>query len=148
PKDDKGKVRVFLFELEGTNETLLESIRSITGVLTQTFGGPPKTVVRMMPMPAQGESVDGKTEEIDVSSEETDSTEKENSSTPKPKRRTITTPEILDLALNSGSVTLTDFVASKKPSDDTKKYLVIASWLKSNLQLEEITIAHIYTCYR
>jgi hypothetical protein len=145
-KDDKGKVRVFLFELEGTNDTLLESIRSITGVLTQTFGAAPKTIVRMIP--AQGDTVDGKIEQIEIDSEEAESSEKENSTASKPKRRAISTPDIIELDLNSGSISLKDFIDSKKPTEQMKKYLAIASWLKNELQIEEIDNSHIYTCYR
>ncbi len=149
--DDKGKIRVFLFELEGTNETMVESLKTITGALNSTFGGSRK-IVRL---PANSDTVVNEAEEAEWTDEIDDLVEAETIETNETKtpsrqkrQRSVKTPSIVDIDLQTGSPSLREFIEKKKPSDHSKKYLVIAYWLKEYRNLEEITEAHIYTCYR
>lgn len=64
------------------------------------------------------------------------------------QKRKLPVPTVLELDLVSGPMPFTRFVQDKKPSDHSKRYLVIAAWLKEHRQLNEISIHHIYTCYR
>jgi hypothetical protein len=150
-KEDKGKIRVFLFELEGTNETLLESVKSITGALNRTFGQSPKTVRLLTASDGSGNTIEEVIEDDsydDASSENEDNPSSTNVSKQKRPRR-VTTPNILtDLDLKREPLPLKEFITNKKPTDNTKRYLAIALWLKDHHQIEEISSDHIYTCYR
>ena len=65
------------------------------------------------------------------------------------KKRKLRTPEILaDLDLTSGTVPFVQYFNEKNPGNHSKRYLVIAAWLKEYRQLDAISIDHIYTCYR
>jgi hypothetical protein len=48
----------------------------------------------------------------------------------------------------SGQVPFAEYFRSKNPATHSKRYLVIAAWLKEYRQLTEIGIDHVYTCYR
>ena len=64
------------------------------------------------------------------------------------KRRIPRTPDVLELDLKSGSISFEDFAIEKAPKSDAEKYLLIAYWLKENLEITQIGIGHIYTCFR
>ena len=53
-----------------------------------------------------------------------------------------------DLDVQSVTPSLRDFCQGKNLDSDFKRYLVISAWLKEHAKVEEITIDHIYTCYR
>lgn len=146
-----GKIRVFLFELEGTDETLLESVRSIAGAVNRTFSNTTQVVTKVLAPPTNGEKVEDLSAEAELhESIEEDENTPITSSMPKNKRaRRRTTPEIIpDLDLTSGSSSLKSFCEKKNPDNDTLKYLVIAIWLRDNRDLKEVSINHVYTCYR
>jgi hypothetical protein len=65
-----------------------------------------------------------------------------------PKKRKLRTPEVLDLDLTSGEVPFTAYYQERNPTDHIKRYLVIAAWFKQYRQTDEISVDHIYTCYR
>lgn len=66
------------------------------------------------------------------------------------KKKKLRMPEVLnELDLTSGPVPFVQYFNEKNPDDDhSKRYLVIAAWLKEYRQLDEINSDHIYTCYR
>jgi hypothetical protein len=153
-EEDKGKIRVFLFELEGTNETLLESVRSITGALKGTFT-PTTKIVRLLAKPDQPSqpSVDDALVEVIEELDEGDSVSPEESDfKPRPakvkKPRKIYTPNVIELDLSLGTTPFRKFAEAKNPGKHVDKYLVIAAWLKEFLGIDEIKADHIYTCYK
>jgi hypothetical protein len=70
--------------------------------------------------------------------------------TERPKRRVAPkAPKFLsDLDLTKAPVQLADFVQEKSPDGDMDKYAVIAVWYKQQLNIEEITIDHVFTAYK
>jgi hypothetical protein len=140
----KSKITVMMFQLEGTDETLQEGIRTIG----QSLG------VVLKPMRSLPAKTNDKTSEelIDETEVETVTPEEEEitpknggtSQTAKPR-----SPVVLDLDLNSAKPALKDFCESKKVGDgDSERYLVISYWLKHHFKLAEVTMDHIHTCYR
>jgi hypothetical protein len=153
-KEDKGKVKmtVIHFETESDNETLQENIRSIAQTLSRALT-PPQT--RVVHAPAQLTSGNGASAEQAQEEDFVDTLDADFDATTasKPKGRSnaprqFRTPQSLDLDLTSGAVPFKTFMEQKKPAGDNKRYLVIAQWLKTYLNIDEITMDHAYTCYR
>jgi hypothetical protein len=153
-KDDKAKVKmtVIQFETESDNATLQENIRAIANTLTRALASPP----RIAQPPAQLASGDGASngaagQATEVGSDD-DAIDADIISTPQKKAKTaarqMPTPKPLDLELATGDVPLKTFLEKKKPDGDNKRYLVIAYWLKTYRNINEITMDHAYTCYR
>lgn len=164
-KNDKGKVkfRVIDFEIEGSDESLQESLRSIVSALGRPSSA--TGVSRSLPVDAaQGPSLrakptvpqgelfpeDAKVEEDAAIADSGDnqSTDAKVVRAANSKRRVVTPKILNNLDLDSGSVSLKEFCLRKKPTVDSKKYLVILSWLKEVRGLESVGVDHVYTCYR
>lgn len=65
------------------------------------------------------------------------------------KKRKLRTPEVLnDLDLTSKPMPFVQYFNKKNPDEHSKRYLVIAAWMKEYRQIGAISIDHIYTCYR
>jgi hypothetical protein len=151
--DDNGKIRVLVFELDGSNATLQESLRTIANafgmgqtVMRPTLEQSPQVPPSIQPT-ASTEVVDveAKNQERNFPSEETI-----RATSPRAKRKQkFQTPKILDIDLTSGALPFKTFCEMKaNPKMDTKRYLLIAAWFKEHLNLEAITTDHVYTCYR
>lgn len=156
-KDDNGKIRVLVFELEGSNETLQESLRTVmANALGQSLS--PIRPVADQPTLPNTESRNSASEAdnrqtIEIEAEEQGfkrQAETTSSSNSRPKRKQrFPTPKILDLDLTAGSVPFKAFYELKKnPSMDTKRYLLIAAWFKEYCNQGVISPDHVYTCYR
>ena len=64
-------------------------------------------------------------------------------------KRSYYSPKVLDdLDLNTDDVPFEEYCKHKNPLSATKKYLVIADWLKEKRGITSIGQDHIYTCYR
>lgn len=64
-----------------------------------------------------------------------------------PRIRKPTTPDVLDVDLNS-DVSLDSFANEHPPASEPERYLVIAAWFKEHRDVAAITTAHVYTAYR
>jgi hypothetical protein len=64
------------------------------------------------------------------------------------KKKKLRTPVPLDLDLTSGSKPFKTYFEEQEPKTDSKRYLVIAQWLKEHRNIPEIGADHVYTCYR
>jgi len=153
-KENKGKVEmtVFHFKTESDNETLQENIRAIAQTISRALATPQTRVVHV---PAQLSNGNGDAEQAQNGDDSMDAVDADFETTTSPKSkpksgapRALRTPQPLDLDLTSGEVPFKAFMEQKKPAGDTKRYLAIAQWLKSNLNIDEITMDHVYTCYR
>lgn len=149
-KEDKGgKIRVIVFELEGSNETIQESLRTVASAI-----GRPVIAVRApnsLPTPTL---VDTKTslpisdEAMLVDGEPVTTANESQLSKSKKSRPAPRTPQVIELDLKSGDMSLEIFCQQKNPSTDLDKYLIIATWLKRYRGIEPISQEHVYTCYR
>jgi len=149
-KGEKGKIKIRYFEvdLEGTDDTLQEVLRSVTSVV----GRNQTTIVRTVPALPSDNNQNGQ-EVITYLEEESHTPEAEETPVPTTakkakQQKSFPTPKVLTIDLKGGEMPFETFCQSKKPTDTTKKYLVCAAWLKEYGGLEEITADHIYTCFR
>ena len=158
------KFRVIEFEIDGGNDTLAEGIKALTTALSKSpvtttvmsqrpalpAGTPKRTsAAAETPAPTEGElfpEPEAETEEEHI--EETNG----NAAPARAKRGTGApppAPDVLDdIDLNSGKVSLKDFMTQKNPSDTYERFATIAVWYKENHNLDEINAGRMYTAYR
>lgn len=90
--------------------------------------------------------------ECDVNASESGGADLADSSTPlakKNKQRKVQPPKILNLDFRgNGRVALQGYAEEKKPTSDADKFVVIAHWLKTELNLDDVGNDHIYTCFK
>jgi hypothetical protein len=149
-RDDRGRVkfRLIEFEFEGGNASIQESLRSLASALRVN-----REQVIALPAPPERPAVPGgefpeepapKVAQPEVLGGE----QSEQSMGSRPRVKTFRSPVVLDLELTSGDVPLQKYCESKNPDSDSKKYLIIAAWLKQHRNIAVITADHIHTCYR
>jgi hypothetical protein len=149
------KMTVMLFQLEGSDETLQEGFRTINNAIDKLAN----PVVRVLPPSAAKGLASAKNGDesqpsvVDAEFEEASPSEPSPSveAAPKPRRTGASTPrqpQVIELNLKGDQISLRDFLEQKKPSTDTRKYLLIAAWMKEHLKIDEVNIDHIYTAYR
>jgi hypothetical protein len=146
---DRGrvKVRVIEFEMDGSNQTLRDSIRDIVGAIGRA---PP---IARVALAADAKSIPSAVQEIHTEAgplEELAADEDADGANPtsRAKRSPPRTPQILELDLKVGGLPLSELCQKLNLESDTDKYTVIAWWLKENLRLAEISADHIHTGYR
>lgn len=160
------KFRVVEFEIDGDNGTLAEGIKALTTALSKTSTptalvqsqrpalpptGPkrPATTATTEPAaPIEGELFPEPEAEAE---EEYGEATNGNAAAAKTRRPTSApkTPNVLsDLDLNTGKVSLKEFVAQKSPDGPFEMYATIAAWYKENQNLDEVNADRIYTAYR
>ena len=147
----KSKMTVMMFQLEGADETLREGIRTLSQALSNVLhpnrlliskpsSGSVSVDAEEMPEAAAPES------SAAVESENGSAEESQRSLRPTSKPRT---PKVINLDLKTGKIPLKEFCESKKVGEnDSRRYLVIAFWLKENLNIPAVNMDHMYTCYR
>lgn len=155
------KFRVIEFEIDGGNDTLAEGIKALTTalskspvtttVVSQRAALPSATTTKRTATTtvSDGEPAEPETEvETDELLEE-ETVETSTATRPRRTPATPVTPKVLsDIDLNTGKISLKDFVAQKNPSDAYEKFATIAVWYKENHNLEEVDDDRIYTAYR
>lgn len=147
-KGEKGKIKIRFFEveLEGSDETLLESVRSAAALANR---GQSRVVRNLPPAAANGGgNIASQQEETDLDVESEQQVVEAESEPKSKKNRAYVTPQVLDLNLKAGTIPFAAFIEKKKPSTTIEKYLVVAAWLKENLSITAVNIDHIYTCFR
>ena len=143
------KMTVLVFQLQGDDATLQAGLKTIATTLagvvpTNSFqqipqGQKPAAAALDSPQLDKGEAEVG--DVVDVSAEPVTSSKPSKRSAPhKP-------PQVVEIDLK-GSVPLEEFLAKCPSEDISVRYLMIAYWLKEYQNIEEISIDHIYTCYR
>jgi hypothetical protein len=145
------KFRVIEFELDGSDHSLQESLKSLSAALGRGFapGSAARKAVRYEVPADAAEVADGEPEEESDDEEAVD--EAREAARPKkaagPKK--ITPVKLLSsLKLDEVSPTLAEFAASKAPDSEGAKYLVIAYWFKYHGGIEDLTPDHFFTAYR
>lgn len=150
-KEDNGSVRITVihFETTSSNETLRQNIKEIANTISRSLMPPP----RQQPLqPLQIPSGNGsdQIDELDGADYLDVETVSEAPKLRNKTNRIERTPNILeDIDFTSGDVPFREFYEQTgKPSANIKRYLLITSWFKEHRGLPEITVDHIYTCYR
>lgn len=137
-----------MFQLDGGDETLQQSFRTISQALgnafqhTKTLGGKIIPAGALPEQDAEAAIVEEEQHEITSNGQEQAPSRSRTRSAPK-------SPTLLDLNLNDATPTLKEFIAQKNPGEqDSKRYLAIAHWFKHHFKTAEVTVNHIFTGYR
>jgi len=152
--NDKGKVRVRVieFDMEGSNQTLRDSIRDIVGAIGRApqLRAPvaPKALGSDAATATKGASTPETADEVFDAEIEEGTEETEGSIGTTRKRSPPRSPVVLDIDLKQGSIPLADFLQKLNPQGDMDKYAAIAYWLKNNAGIAEVSMDHIHTGYR
>jgi hypothetical protein len=151
-KEEQAKVKmtVIHFETESENSTLQENIRAIAHTLTRALTPPQRVVSTPAQLSATNEETLLQTQAVEDQNgiDDGDLLSLSTSSKKKIAARQYRTPQPLEIDLISGDPRLKNFLDQKKPDGDVKRYLAIAYWLKHHRNIQEVTMDHIYTCYR
>jgi hypothetical protein len=155
-QNGKMKVRIIEFELEGSDMSLQESLKSITAALSR-----PSVVVaarhqqRLGTTKAAAEIVTNGAGEPTEDLEHVEEVEQEDEPTvgaaaPKKQRKPpkMAAPNLVNIRFDDGKPTFAEFVAQKDPKSDMQKYLCAAFWLKTCKSVNEVSIDHMYTAYK
>lgn len=140
----KVKIRVIEFEVEGSDDTMQESLKSITAALNKGMTAAQPNRVRYIPAPNQQEEELEEQELEDLEEEGQPQAATRKPSTPKKPPTT----KLLEISFTDTTPTLKDFIADKSPKSVLQKALVIAYWYKHYKQIPEITADHLFTAYR
>ena len=138
------KIRLVEFEVEGNDQSIQESLRSIAAALNR---GTSQSAVKTKYLASAGDGEDEIVDEDPIEDADDDviqSTSTRVASAPK----RIPTPSILDINFSDVSPTLKDFVADKGPKAVLHKYLVVAYWFKHTRGISDLTHDHFFTAFR
>jgi len=167
----KSRMKVFVagFEMEGNDEMMAEgfkAIRDFSTAITRTTVLPPAlnqkalgggsksgsdagdaTAVEV----ADIEPVEGTTVEVeDVEADDAAEEETSNGNGSGVKRQyNFKPPKFMDeLDFSTASKSLQDFIVEKgNPTEMTDKYLATVVWFKDFMNIEEVTVHHVYTAF-
>lgn len=141
----KVKIRLVEFEVEGNDQSIQESLKSIAAALNR---GAPSSAVKAKYLTSRNEA-DEELEEEQFEDVDDDEEVIESVSTRVPRAPKKTpTPNILDVNFADVSPTLKEFVAEKSPKLVLHKYLVIAYWYKHTRGIADLTQDHFFTAFR
>ena len=158
PKDTKGEMTFVMFQLKGSDETLQQGFKAMEQAF-EKLAAPARMYVvgskvqDALPVAPNGSAAtrvaDTNDTIIEVQPEEP-SAEENSPKAGKPSRpRRYPIPKVIELDLHSGNPSLRDFYAQKGSlAADSKKSLIIAAWLKEQLNINAIKADHVYTCCR
>lgn len=146
----KSRVRVALIDMEAGDDAILRSIEAIATNMAIRAGAVPFRAARLV-LPStepNGDADAGVVEDVAGDQrEEIEAAEPESRpSTPRPVK--FPTPKVVDIDLKGGDLPFKVFADQKKPESQVEKYMVIAYWLKEQRSLNEISIDHVYTCFK
>jgi hypothetical protein len=159
PSEQNGKVkfRIIEFEMEGSDETLHDSLKNIAAAFARAGAAPTAKAIRQegqRQLESNGTAAPASDDglvDVDVGEDE----DSVGAATQPPKRATsprkskIAPVKVIgDIRLDDVSPTLKEFCLEKMPSGDLSRYLVIAYWFKNCKDLPDLTPGHFYTAYR
>lgn len=152
-ESSSGKIQFVFVNVEGDQETLQEALKQVGNALNKGMAQQPKYIVQA-PIPTKQISVNNQPEQpfFDVMTiEEEEEQEQDNTPTPKtrkPRKPPKAPPLLKEDELSSASIPFTEFATTLDVSSQYNKYLAIAYWFDKYLEVKEIGISHIYTCYQ
>ena len=146
----KIKLNILQFELDGSDETLQEGLRTVAEALNRSLS-PGQRVITQIQTPSRlalGNGAAAQEEEIEQ--EEVVETEQPMTTPPTRSRSPRQYPklEVIDDLDLKAPVSFEEYCEGIELPSDAKKCLIIAAWFKEHRGLGEITAHHAYTCYR
>lgn len=149
----KIKVRVIELEMEGSDDSLQEGLKSLAAALSR---GGSAIVTRVKTeanrqianstAPAPHDELD-EVEDIDAELEE-EVVPAPKSRAPRRAPKVVVATILNDVRLDDVEPTFKDFAAAKSPTSDMSKYLVVAYWFKTYKGITNLTGNHFYTAYK
>ena len=140
--DGNAKVRVLVFEMEGSNETIQESLQTLAGAFNRNNPPARPSLPRQQAAPALEQAVD---DAEYVEAEEAEAPAKRSPSNN--RNRTYRKPEVLDLELDA-EVSLRSFCNAKNTNSHAKKYLTVMAWFHEHRDTPIVNADHLYTAYK
>lgn len=145
-QSERGKVRIVVFEMEGSDKAISESLSTIANALSRPQA-PTKTV--MLPMqPTEAKGLQDEPQSRLFQEEEFEEIENRVTPAKSSKPRKIYTPNVVQLELESGDIPWVQYAAQKNPQSHNGKFLVAMEWLKNSLALESVSVDHVFTLYK
>lgn len=151
-----GKIKFIMLEADISDVDLTELTQAITAALAPS--ALPRRMVIAQPTlrsTVAAAQPGAPTESDDVEIELVEETEKvvvdapvEAAPTAPRKKKTHRAPEVIDMDLETQKPNLEEFATPKNPSATAQRYLVVMAWLKEHGGVVDVTIDHIYTCFR
>ncbi|WP_042567590.1 hypothetical protein, partial [Ralstonia solanacearum] len=160
PKADqngKMKVRIIEFELEGSDISLQESLKSIAAALSRpAVVAAPRQQQRLDTTRSIAEVIMNNPGDQLEDLADVDAIEQEEepavSAPPVPRKPRkppkMATPSLVDIRFDDERPSFAEFVEQKDPKSDMQKYLCAAFWLKTYKGVNEVSIDHMYTAYK
>lgn len=133
-------------DLSQVTQAVQNALRPVdgTGAVRRVIAGPTKLQSNSASASAEFEAADAEDVSEDVLQEEVQATA--------PSKRTRTfkprSPNIIEVDLIEGEISFDDYAEKTKPDSHSLKNLVVAAWFKKYRKINEITMDHVYTCYR
>jgi hypothetical protein len=161
PSNERVRARFMLVDLEGTSQDLQQIAQAFAHAVKASH----PAVVQMPALPAPQEpapmralnsaaeanghgaaTLNGEvaTEPAPAPADTASPSKPQNGS----KRKLRTPVLISELEFTSGPKTFQAYIEEQAPKDHSKRYLAIAYWLRQFRSIAEISIDHVYTCYR
>lgn len=154
------KFRIVEFEVEGGSPAVAQGLQQIALAIGRA-NGEPKTVSRAVngsglpgtKKPEREQLALGLNSELEKDSDDEEvisppAAAHEGAALRRSAPRKRPSLQILEIELSGGPVPLKTFCDSLHPDSDTKKYLVIAEWMKEHRKISGVTAEHIHTAYR
>ncbi len=154
--NERSRVRVIVVDFDGSSNDLHQLAGAIANAVK-----PPQPVVLTLPAPAAQPALTHRLngEQPGLFDQHADAGEIEHVQSDaepvaiKPtdgarKKRRLRTPVAIDLDLTTGPKPFKEYFEEMAPKSDSRRYLVIAQWLKEYRSIAEIGADHVYTCYR
>lgn len=151
-KDGRGgriKISIVQFELDGSDETLQEGLRTVAETLGRSFPQVQKVIPQIST--ASRIALPNGTPTPEEYIEQIEEPEAELTTIPGPRTksaRQYPKPDYLDDIDLAADVSFRDFCEGKDLSSDILKYVVLSAWYKEHRGIEEIGGNHAYTCYK
>lgn len=149
----KMRVRFIEFELDGKDETLQESLKTIATVVNP----PRRSPAALGPVSMKTDDAKKKAPDAEPPAQDAfqfdppDTTEEEttpSSEQPRPRGpRTYTSPTVIALPEAAGKRPIDEYIASYRCETLRDKYLLALGYL-SEIGIQEATADHVYTCFR
>lgn len=152
-QNGKVKFRIIEFEMEGSDETLQDSLKNLAAAFVKAGPVVQNRVIRQDPQrqleaSTSDDSSNMESDLIEIPDDESATSPQVRRNQSVKKSRTPAAKVLNDIRLDDVSPTLKEFCSEKNPKSDLDKYLVIAYWFKHSKQIQDLSASHFFTAYR
>lgn len=149
-KDEKAKVRIFFSEIEGSNETVRDGLRSFANAISKSLQ-PQSALVRVIEVP-QGvpdEKLIEMVQEEDQASDGPTNEDAESRAKDRRERKANSYSFVRELDLHpEGKESFRDFFSEKGPTNHQEAVTVAVYYLTMDLEIQGVTPDHVYTALK